>query len=79
MNTRPKVELGSPFLVERQSLQVRREAVRGEGKESWSNCLLFYTYRDVFSASEGLARLPEQGLKSQRPEPASQEGVLGLL
>lgn len=66
VNTRPKVELGSALLVERQSLQVWREAVHEEGKESWSNCI--YTYRDIFSASEGSASSPEQGLKSQRPE-----------
>lgn len=43
VNTRPKVELRSPFLVERQSLRVRGEAVCEEGKESWCDCLLFYT------------------------------------
>lgn len=75
LSARLKVELGSPFPVKRQFLQVWGESVPGEGKESWSNCLLFHMQRAVCSPPVVSASSSEQGLEGHS-ELLSQEGVL---
>lgn len=78
VNTRPKVELGSPFLVERQSLQVQGEA--GVGRRSKAGLIACSPTHKELSSLLLWAQPAYQSRNAKargQSEPASQEDVLG--